>query len=157
MADRPPPAAAVTRAATDVLHAWLDEASGYPMIDAVVRDETPGRSLDGERWFLRVLGEAKSVWSLWVSAHQRSLHFEAYFTPAPERNAERFYEHLLRRNRSTDDVAFCIGDEDAVFLRSKLPLEHVNHDELDRTLGSFYGAVEDAFGTAVRLSFAKSD
>ena len=103
----------------------------------------------------RVLGEAKGVWSLWVSAHQRSLHFEAYFTPPPERNAERFYEHLLRRNRSTDDVAFCIGDEDAVFLRSKLSLEHVSHDELDRTLGSFYGAVEDAFGTAVRLSFAK--
>ena len=43
---------------------------------------------------MRVLGEAKGVWSLWVSAHQRSLHFEAYFTPPPERNAERFYEHL---------------------------------------------------------------
>ena len=155
MADRPPPDAEVTRAASDVLHAWLDEAAGYPIVDAVVRDETPGRSLDGERWFLRLLGEAKSVWSLWVSVHQRSLHFEAYFTPAPERNAERFYEHLLRRNRTTDDVAFCIGEEDAVFLRSKLALEHVSSDELDRTLGGFYTAVEDAFGTAVRLSFAK--
>lgn len=155
MADRPPPDAEVSRAASDALHAWLDEATNSPIVDAVVRDETPGRSLDGERWFLRLLGEAKSVWSLWVSVHQRSLHFEAYFTPAPERNAGRFYEHLLRRNRTTDDVAFCIGEEDAVFLRSKLALEHVSPDELDRTLGSFYTAVEDAFGTALRLSFTK--
>lgn len=155
MADRSPPDADVTAAAVSALHAWLDEAVDYPMVDAVVRDETTGGALGGERWFLRVLGEAKDVWSLWVSVHQRSLHFETYFTPAPERNAERFYEHLLRRNRGTDDVAFCIGEEDAIFLRSKLPLDRVTNDELDRTLGSFYTAVEDGFGPAVRLSFAK--
>lgn len=61
----------------------------------------------------------------------------------------------MRRNRSTDDVAFCIGEEDAIFLRSRLALERVVPDELDRALGAFYTAVEDAFATAVRLSFAK--
>lgn len=153
MADRPPPSEAVTTDALTSLRAWLDEAAEYPMVDAVVEDESSG--LAGGRWFLRLTGDAKSVWSLWVSVHQRSLHFEAYFTPTPERNAEGFYEHLLRRNRSTDDVAFCIGEEDAIFLRSRLPLERVEADELDRVLGAFYTAVEDSFSTAVRLSFAK--
>ncbi len=154
MVDRSPPTEAVTKASLEALHAWLDEAAGYPMVDAVVRDETTPDG-PGERWFLRLTGDAKSVWSLWVSVHQRSLHLEAYFTPAPERNAARFYEHLLRRNRSTDDVAFCIGEEDAIFLRSRLALERVVPDELDRALGAFYTAVAKASSTAVRLSFAK--
>ncbi|MEZ5372554.1 MAG: YbjN domain-containing protein [Microthrixaceae bacterium] len=153
MVDRPPPSEAVTSAALEALRAWLEEASEYPMVDAVVEDESSG--LPGGRWFLRLTGDAKSVWSLWIAVHQRSLHLEAYFTPAPERNAERFYEHLLRRNRGTDDVAFCIGEEDAIFLRSRLALERVGADELDRLLGAFYTAVEDSFATAVRLSFAK--
>jgi hypothetical protein len=149
--DRPPPSAETTAAAREALEAWLAEADEYPMVDEVVRDETPG----SQRWFLRVLGEAKGVWSLWVSVHQRSLHFETYFTPSPERNPAQFYEHLLVRNRSTGEVAFCIGEEHAVFLRARMPLEHVTADALDQMLGEFYVAVEDSFGTAVRLGFAK--
>jgi hypothetical protein len=146
MADRPPPDADVTRAANDALHAWLDEAAGYPMIDADVRDETPGRSLDGERWFLRVLGEAKGVRSLWESAHQRSLHFRRASRRRPTRRALRApapSQPQHRRWRSASAMR-------AGVLRSKLSLEHVSRRRLDRTLGSFYGAVEDAFGTAVR-------
>ena len=88
MVDRSPPTEAVTKASLEALHAWLNEAAEYPMVDAVVRDETTPDG-PGERWFLRLTGDAKSVWSLWVSVHQRSLHLEAYFTPAPERNAAR--------------------------------------------------------------------
>ena len=149
--DHPPPSAETAAAAREALGAWLADAGEYPMVDEVVRDATPG----SQRWFLRVLGEAKGVWSLWVDVRQRSLHFETYFTPAPERNLAQFYEHLLVRNRTTGGVAFCLGEEHAVFLRARMPLEHVAADALDQLLGEFYVAVEDAFGAAVRLGFAK--
>ena len=45
-----------------------------------------------------LLGEEKSVFSVWFHLRQRTLHVETYVMPAPEENAGALYEHLLRRN-----------------------------------------------------------
>ena len=62
--------------------------------------------------------------------------------------------HLLRRNQGFNGVAFSIGDEDAVYLRGRLPVAAVTEEELDRIIGSLYAYVEQCFRPALRIGFA---
>lgn len=129
---------------------WLaEQATANPVVAAVERID------EGDvRWFVRVHGETKDVYSIWFTLRQRSLHFETYVMPSPEENHAQFFEHLLRRNRKLHGLSFCIGDEDAVFLAGAIPLETVDAEELDRILGSFYAYVELCFMPALRIGFA---
>jgi Putative bacterial sensory transduction regulator len=129
---------------------WLAELlRDNPVIAAVERID------DGDvRWFARIKGETKDVYSIWFTLRQRSLHFETYVMPAPEENQAAFHEHLLRRNRKLHGLSFCIGEEDAVFLAGALPIHAIDEGELDRILGSFYAYVEQCFLPALRIGFA---
>ena len=132
------------------ISAWLDEElASNPIIAAVERGERAER-----RWYVRVLGESKDVFTIWFTLRQRTLHYETYVMPAPDENHDRFYEHLLRRNRRTNGMAFCIGEEDAVFLAGSLPVYAIDEGELDRILGSLYSYVEQFFLPALRIGFA---
>lgn len=132
------------------IDAWLrDELESNPIVAAVERGERSER-----RWYVRVLGESKDVFTIWFTLRQRTLHYETYVMPAPDENHDRFYEHLLRRNRRTNGMAFCIGEEDAVFLAGSLPVYAIDEGELDRILGSLYSYVEQFFLPALRIGFA---
>lgn len=132
-----------------LIERWLDEQQREnPVVAAVERDPESGR------WFVRMHGEEKDVFSLWLKAGQRTLQWETYVLPAPEENHAQFYEHVLRRNRSFNGMAFCIGIEDAVFLAGQLPLGAVDEGELDRILGETYAYVEQCFRPAMRIGFA---
>ena len=132
------------------IDAWLrDELEHNPIVAAVERGERSER-----RWYVRVLGESKDVFTIWFTLRQRTLHYETYVMPAPDENHDRFYEHLLRRNRRTNGMAFCIGEEDAVFLAGSLPVYAIDEGELDRILGSLYSYVEQFFLPALRIGFA---
>lgn len=132
------------------IDAWLArELDENPTVAAVVRGEP-----DEHRWYVRVLGEAKDVFTIWFTLGQRTLQYETYVMPAPEENHGPFYEHLLRRNRKLYGASFCIGDEDAVFLAGQIGVDAVTEDELDRILGSLYAYVEQCFRPALRLGFA---
>jgi hypothetical protein len=132
-----------------LIDAWatrqLDELD---VVQAVERGE-PGE----RRWFIRVTGEAKDVFTIWLHLRQRTLRYETYLLPAPEENAERVYEHALRRNHELYGVAFTIGEEDALFLRGHLPSEAVTDAELDRVLGSLYSLTERFFRPLLNLAF----
>jgi hypothetical protein len=133
------------------IEGWLEvQRTENPVVAAVERDESP----DVRRWFVRVLGEEKDVFSIWFELRQRTLHYETYVMPAPEENHAEFYEHLLRRNTRLMGAAFGIGEEDAVFLAGALPNHAVDHDELDRILGSLYAWTEQFFRPALRIGFA---
>jgi hypothetical protein len=133
-----------------VIAVWLSEQlRDNPMVAAVERIDE-----DDIRWFVRIKGETKDVYSIWFTLRQRSLHFETYVMPAPEENQAAFYEHLLRRNRKLHGLSFCIGSEDAVFLTGALPIHAIDEGELDRVLGSFYAYVEQCFVPALRIGFA---
>lgn len=121
-----------------------------PVVAAVERDHTSGE----RRWFLRVRGEEKDVFTIWLTLRQRLLHYETYVMPAPEENVGQLYEHLLRRNRKLYGAAFAIGEEDAIFLVGQLAAEFVDDDELDRILGSLYQWTEQFFRPAMRIGFA---
>ncbi len=132
------------------IDAWLaGELEANPTVAAVVRGD-PGEL----RWYVRLRGEAKDVFTIWFTLGQRTLQYETYVMPAPEENHGAFYEHLLRRNRKLYGATFCIGEEDAVFLAGQLGVGAVDEDELDRILGSLYAAVEHCFLPALRIGFA---
>lgn len=141
-------------AALDALEARIDawllaERDANPVVAAVERGETGER-----RWYVRVRGESKDVFTIWFTLRQRTLHYETYVMPAPEENHGAFFEHLLRRNRHLAGAAFCIGEEDAVFLEGSLPVHALDEGELDRILGSLYAYVERFFLPALRIGYA---
>jgi Putative bacterial sensory transduction regulator len=132
------------------IDAWARrQLSELEVVDAVERGEG-----DERRWFVRVRGEAKDVFSIWLTLRQRTLLYETYFIPAPEENAEQLYEYVLRRNLELFGASFCIGEENAVFLRGHLPSESVTDAELDRVLGSMYAWVERFFRPMLAIGFA---
>lgn len=145
-----PPSRVERDAARDALMAWLDAVVENPVVAAVVEDT----ETDVERWFVRVNGEAKDVYSVWFELGQRTLAYETYVMPAPEENEAEFYSQLLVRNDSLRELAFSIGAEHAVFLKGRIDLRHVDHEALDRILGSIYAAIELCFQPALRIGFA---
>jgi hypothetical protein len=130
---------------------WLArQLAENPVVAAVERDEESGE----RRWFVRVLGEQKDVFTIWFHLRQRTLHYETYVMPAPEENEGALYQHLLRRNLKLYGAAFAIGEEEAIFLVGQIANAAVDDDELDRILGSLYQWVEQYFQPALRIGFA---
>jgi hypothetical protein len=129
---------------------WLARAAAEnPVIAAIDRDvEVP------RRWFVRMIGEEKSVTTVWITLGQRTIRYETYVLPAPEENHAAFYEHLLRRNDRLVGAHFSVGAEDAVFLRGELPVAALDEAELDRALGTLYATVERCFRPALAIGFA---
>jgi hypothetical protein len=131
--------------------AWLAvQLDENPVVAAVERDVESGE----RRWFVRIRGEEKDVFTIWFTLRQRTLHYETYVMPAPEENQGQLYEHLLRRNQHLSGAAFAIGVEDAVFLVGRLANDAITDDELDRVLGTLYEWVERSFRPAMRIGFA---
>ncbi|MEM9200393.1 MAG: YbjN domain-containing protein [Actinomycetota bacterium] len=138
----------------DTLEAHIDtwlraEARDNPMIDAIERGEK-----DERRWYVRLRGDEKDVWTAWWTINQRTFRFETFLMPAPEENEGVFYQHLLVRNRELTGMHLEIGDEHAIFLAGSLPVRAVTDAELDRVLGSMWAYVEKVFRPALRIGFA---
>jgi hypothetical protein len=148
--DDPPATPEQIAAATATIEMWAEtELESNPVVAAVDRGE-PGEG----RWYVRVHGEQKDTFTIWLTLRQRMLHAETYVMPAPEENHADFYRHLLVRNLKIVGAAFAIGDEDAIFLRAAVPIDHVDPGGLDHLLGLFYATVEQCFRPALRVGFA---
>jgi len=136
-------------AITELIDRWLDaQLAENPVVAAVEREVAE------RRWYVRITGEEKDVYSVWIQLGQRTLGYETYVMAAPEENQAEFYEHLLRRNKGFYGLAFEIGEEDAVFLAGQLGNDAIDEDELDRVLGTVYAAIERCFRPALRIGFA---
>jgi len=136
------------RAAATV-EAWLEAQRSNPVVLAVERDET-----GAQRWFVRLTSDEKGVFSIWLTLQQRTLHHETYLMPAPIENEARCYEQLLRRNLHLHGVQLAIGDEDAVYLVGRVPVDGLDDEVLDGVLGAHYAAVELCFRPAMRIGYA---
>ena len=150
MTDAPPASDVELDALGRRIDSWLAAAAeANPAIAAVER------SPDGERrWYVRICGDEKEVWTIWFTLGQRTLHYETYLVPSPEDNHARFYEHLLRRNRRLTGLKLEIGPEDAVFLSGSTPVSQVTAGVLDGILGAMYAATELIFRPAMRIGYA---
>jgi len=133
----------------EVIDAWVQRQIDEPWVAHVERGEG-----SEPRWFIRVNGEEKSVFSVWFMLRQRSLFVETYVLPAPEENAAAVYEYLLRRNLRIFGMSFAIGEEDAIYLTGEIHNRDVCDAELDRLLGTAYLVTEQCFRPAMRLAFA---
>ncbi|MGI9608481.1 MAG: YbjN domain-containing protein [Acidimicrobiales bacterium] len=150
MDDCAPPTAEERESALASLTSWLVAIAENPVVAAVVADDES----ELDRWFVRVNGDSKDVYSVWFTMGQRTLAYETYVMPAPDENHAQFYEQLLRRNDKLHQLAFTVGDEHAVFLKGRIDIRHVTQDALDQVLGSVYAAIELAFLPAIRVGFA---
>jgi hypothetical protein len=106
------------------------------------------------RWYVRMRGEEKEVVTVWLTVRERTLHYETYVCPAPQENIAQTFEYVLRVNQRLLGIAFCIGGEDALYLRGDMPLHAVTERDIDRILGSMYAASEETFPTAMRIGFS---
>jgi hypothetical protein len=140
----PPELAALERRIDEWLGALAAENDRIVAID---------RDTEAVRWYVRMRGEDKEFTTVWLTLGQRMLRYETYVMPAPEENEAELYEHLLRRNDRLVGAHFSIGIEDAIFLRGEMPVGQVDHDELDRILGTLYADVEQCFQALLRIGF----
>ena len=133
------------------IDAWAarELAKGESLVAAERQDVTDGAAT--HRWYLRMRGEEKEFITVWLTLHQRTLHHEAQFMPAPEENVTEVLEYLLRRNNALYAMAFSLGTEDAVYLVGRIPAAHVDDEELDRIAGSSLLYVDDHYPTAMTL------
>ncbi len=150
MTDAPPVDDDELDAVGERIDGWLTSAAeANDEIDALERGPAGSR-----RWYVRVRGEEKDVWTIWFTLGQRTLHYETYLMPAPEENHARLFEHLLRRNRRLTGLKLEIGPEDAVFLAGATPVTHLSAGVIDGILGSMYAATELIFRPAMRIGYA---
>lgn len=119
---------------------------------AVEKMEVTDRTAS-HRWLLRFKGEEKDYITLWLTYHQRTLHFETQFMPAPEHNQLEVLTYLMRRNAALIQMAFAFGPEDAIYLTGRVPASLLDVDELDRIAGCSILYVDDHFPTAMSLGF----
>ncbi|MEZ5215305.1 MAG: YbjN domain-containing protein [Ilumatobacteraceae bacterium] len=131
---------------------WLTSfRTTNPAILAIDRNEP---SEPERRWYVRMAGEEKEVITIWLTLGQRTLKYETYVLPAPEEQHREVYEYALRQNAGLVGCHFCIGGEDAIYLRGELPLAALDEEELDRVIGTLWVTVERFFRTLLRLAFA---
>jgi Putative bacterial sensory transduction regulator len=125
----------------------LDESE---VVKAVDREPDP----DVRRWYVRMAGEEKQTFTVWLTLREYTLHYESYFMPGPEEDVESVWEYLLRVNMRLFGMRFAIGEEEAVYLVGQMPMRAVDEDELDRIVGSVYAYTEQYFRPAMRIGFS---
>jgi hypothetical protein len=131
-----------------LIDAWAErELRDNPVVKAVDRDP------DLRRWYVRMAGEEKQTFTVWLTLRDYTLHFESYFMPGPEEDVQAVWEYLLRLNQRLFAMRFAIGAEDAVYLVGQLPVTAVDEAELDRVVGSVFAYTEQYFRPAMRLGF----
>lgn len=138
----------------DQAEAKIDEWLGAQLADNPVVAAVERGAADERRWYVRLLGEEKGPFTIWLTLRQRTLHHETYVMPAPMENHAAFYEHLLRRNQRMYGMAFAIGAEDAIYLLGHVPVDDLDDPRLDWLIGSVWTYVEQFFRPAMRIGFA---
>lgn len=133
-----------------VIERWLESQRHENPAVLAVEEGEPGE----RRWYVRLAGEEKDVFTIWLTLGQRTLRYETYVLPAPEENHADFYAHLLQRNADLYGWSFEIGDEAAIFLAGRIDADQVDDATLDRILGSGWTYVERCFRSALRIGFA---
>jgi Putative bacterial sensory transduction regulator len=137
-----------------VVERWASRiVTDNPIVTSVERDP------ELSRWYVRVRGDEKTVTTVWFTLGEQAVQTDCYFMPWPEDQRADVFEYLLRSSQRFVGVRFTIGPEDALYLRSELPLAALVGDqaacdgELDQLLGATYAYSEHCFGTAMRLAF----
>ena len=120
--------------------AWLDD----PESDVEYSEELEGR------WAVRMRQRTREATTVWFQPRERSMEYEAYVLPVPER-AAGVYRFALAKNHRAWRVFFALDNEGGLVLRGRLPAARVTHEELDLVLGEIYESIEVAFRPLLQL------
>lgn len=126
----------------EVVDGWVTGlATDLDAVDAVER-------LGGatQRWFVRMIGDTRGPFTVWIELRQRRVHFETYVAPYPVSQHQRFFEYFLRKNARSAPIRFGIGVEDGIVAFGELDTDQVNPARLEELLGASYLAAEAAAG-----------
>ncbi len=142
------------QAVCEVIDDWGERELGSGGALVAVDRQQGGDPVTGApRWYLRLRGDEKEFVTVWLTLHQRTLHHETQFMPAPETNVEATWEYLLTKNADLAGMAFALGAEDAVYLVGRVPVERVDDEELDRIMGGSLAYTDLCFPTAMSLGY----
>lgn len=120
--------------------AWLDD----PESDVEYSEE-----LDG-RWAVRMKQRTRDATTVWFQPRERSMEYEAYVLPVPDR-ASGVYQFALAKNQRAWRAFFALDGEDGLVLRGRLPAARVTLEELDLVLGEIYESIEVTFRPLLQL------
>ncbi len=107
-----------------------------------------------EGWFTMLQGEHKRTIPMFLSVGDHTLIVESHFMRAPDENADRLYELLLKRNQRSYVLRFSVYDDGDVMLIGVVPLAAVTVEEVDRLAGALLTTADETYNAALRLGFA---
>jgi hypothetical protein len=134
----------------------VETIRAYLADNEIEHDETVRDAVEGTSFSLTLPGEKKlqTPVRLDVGAHALGVH--AFVCRNPDENHARVYRWLLERNLRMYAVSFAVDRTGDIYLEARLPLSSVNHDELDRILGSVLANADESFNAILELGFASS-
>lgn len=136
------------QAAHDAIHRHLTESVAHEeYIQTVEYDASI------PRWYVRFGCDGRDATTIYFDFHQRSLHIEVYFLPAPAYHHQEIYELLLRANHDAYGIAASMAPDGEIYLRGRRLLTHLDDAEIDRLIGSVYVFTERWFPRVIKLAF----
>jgi hypothetical protein len=128
--------------AIEAIRTWFDS---QPDLDV--------EPLGDAGWFTMLSGVNKRTIPMHVSVGDNTVIVESHFMRAPDENADRLYELLLKRHQRSYVLRFCVYDSGDVALVGVLPLAAVTVDEVDRLAGALLTTADETYNAALRLGF----
>jgi len=107
------------------------------------------------RWGIRVAQRARDFTTIWFDFGDLTVGLEAYLLPDPAHHHEEVYRYCLARNRSAWPASISLEHEGDLYVRTRVPLDDLTVEALDRAVGTIYETVELSFRTLVGLGFAR--
>ena len=111
------------------------------------------RSSDSD-WVLQLHGEKKHSITVLLALRDRTLAMESFFMRRPSENHADVYAMLLRANMRAYGIRFSLDDIGDIFIVTRLALEFVTEEELDRLLGAVLTTADEMFMPAIEVGFA---
>lgn len=129
---------------TEIVSSWL-AALGHPATYEQVREGF---------WYVRVNGINRQWIPIEISLGERTVLLVSHVIPDPIDNAESVYKYLLRKNFHVTDCAFAFeGREGVICLVSRIDIDALTSDELDRRVGSIVQLTEETFRVILSIGF----
>lgn len=120
---------------------WLDDPESSVEYAEQVEDQ----------WAVRMRQTVRDATTVWFRIGERSLSYQAYVIPGPERPGPEHHLALVRNRRSWR-AFFAVDEEGAFVLRGRLLSDRVTLEELDMVLGEIYEMVEVSFRSFIEIA-----
>jgi hypothetical protein len=107
-----------------------------------------------DRWMTMLSGEWKRTIPLLLHLDEHSLKLTSLFAGVPDEGHEEVYRILLQRNQRPGPVHFALDDEGDLIITGSVPLEAIDAEHVDATLGTVLTLADETFNQVLRTGFA---